>query len=61
MVAIARESINMGDSYGSIIDPLCWDRGSRSKVRTVDDRVMVEYAQLPGPPNFLDHSWATIE
>ena len=56
MVAIARESINMGDSNGSIIDPLCWDRGSRSKVRRVDERVLVEHAQMPGPPDFLDHS-----
>ena len=36
MVAIARESLNVGDGDGSLIDPLCWDRGSRNKVRKVE-------------------------
>ena len=61
MVAIARESLNIGDSNGSVIDPLCWDRGSRSKVRRVDERVLVELAQLPGPPGFLDHEWVSLD
>ena len=61
MVAIARESINISDGAGSTVDPLCWDRGARAKVRRVDDRVLVEYAQLPGPSNFLDHYWVTFD
>ena len=61
MVAIARESLNVGDGDGSIIDPLCWDRGSRTKVRKVDERVVVDLAQLPGPPGFLDHAWVTLD
>ena len=27
MVAIARESLNISENSGSVIDPLCWDRG----------------------------------
>ena len=61
MVAIARESLNIGDGNCSEIGPLCWDRGSRSKVRRVDERVLVELAQLPGPPGFLDHDWVTLD
>ena len=61
MVAIARDSINMSDRDGSIVDPLCWDRGSRAKICRVDDRVFVEYAQLPGPPDFLDHNRVTFD
>ena len=61
MVSIARESLNIGDGKGSTIDPLCWDKGSRPKVRRVDERVLVELAQLPGPPGFLDYDWVTID
>ena len=55
MVAIVRESLNVGEGDGSIFNPLVWDLGSRTKVRRVHDRVVVDLAQLPGPPGFLDH------
>ena len=61
MVAIARESLHAGDGDGSIIDPLCWDRGSRTKVRRIDERVAVDLAQLPCPPGFLDHNLVTLD
>ena len=61
MVAIARESLISGDGDGSIIDPLCWDCGSRTKVRRVDERVVVDLAQLPGPPGFLDQNLVTLD
>ena len=53
LIAIARESLNHSDG-GSAIDPLCWDLGSRTKVRRVDERVVVEFAKMPGP-GFLDN------
>ena len=59
LIATARESLNHSDGGGSAIDPLCWDHGS--KVRRVDERVVVEFAKMPGPPGFLDHFSATID
>ena len=59
LVAIARESLNIGD--GSIVDTLIWDQGSRTKVRRVHDRVVVDLAQLPGPLGFLDHDWVPLD
>ena len=61
MVAIARESLNISENSGSIIDPLCWDRGSRAKVRRIDQRVVVDFAGLPGPTGFLDSNWVTLD
>ena len=61
MVAIARESLNISENSGSVIDPLCWDCGSRTEVRRVDDRVVVDLAELLGPPGFLDSSWVTVD
>ena len=51
MVAISGEPHNFSYSNGSIVNPLCWDSGSRSKVR-VDKRVVVDFAQLPGSFRF---------
>ena len=50
-----------GCNDGSIAVPLVWDRGSKHKVRRVDDRVVVDLAQLPGPPGFLDHYWVSFD
>ena len=61
MVAIANESLNISENSGSVIDPLCWDRGSRTKARKVEDRVVVDLAELPGPHGFLDSSWVTVD
>ena len=44
-----------------MIDPLVWDQGSRTKVRRVDNWVVVDLAQLPGPLGFLDHDWVTLD
>ena len=61
MVAIARESLNIGDGKGSAIDPLCWNRGSRPKVCRVLEMVLCQLSQLPGPPGFLDCDWVTFD
>ena len=53
MVAIARKSLNISKNSGSLTDPLVWDRGTKPKARRIDDRVVVDLAQLPGPPGFL--------
>ena len=50
MVAIARESLNVDHTWGA-----------GAKVRKVGDRVIVELAQLPGPPGFLDFEWITLD
>ena len=61
MVAIAGESLYVGEGDGSIIDPLVWDQGSRTKVRRVPDMVVVDLAQLPGDPGFLDHDLFSLD
>ena len=61
MVAIARESLNISENSGSLTDPLVWDWGTRPKTRRIGDRVVVDLAQLPGPPGFLDHTWVTLD
>ena len=52
MFAIARESLNISENSGSVVDPLCWDCGSRTKARRVENRVVVDLAELPGPMGF---------
>ena len=61
VVAIARESLNISENSGTIADPLVWVWGTRPKARGIDDKVVVDLAQLPGPPGFLDHDWVTLD
>ena len=54
MVAIAREPVNHGDSDGSVVDPLIWNRESKPKARRNDSRLTEDLAGLLGPPGLLD-------
>ena len=46
---------------GTAPDPLVWDQGSRPKVRKLHVRVNVDFASLPGPPEFLHNSWIQVD
>ena len=59
MVAIAGEALNHGD--GSLVDPLVWDKRSKTQVRKIDTRLIHDLACLPGPPGFLDTNWITVD
>ena len=61
MVAISREALHRSSSEGDTLDPLIWDCSYRPKVRRVEDRVIQEFAGLPGPTGFLHSSWVRVD
>ena len=61
MDAISREALNRSSGDGDSIDPMIWDCSSRPKARKLENRVIREFAGLPGPVGFLNSSWVRID
>ena len=60
MIAVARVTVNHDGRGGTAPDPLVWDQGGQRKTRSIDIRVNVDLASLPGPPGFLDGPWLQV-
>ena len=61
VVAISRIEVNHDGFGGTAPDAMVWDRGGIVKTRAPSFRLIVDHATLPGPPNFLDSAWCTLE
>ena len=40
---------------------MVWDIGGVAKSRAASFRLNIDYAALPGPPDFLSSSWCTLD
>ncbi len=61
MVAISRIEVNHDGFGGSAPDAMVWDVGGVAKTRAPSFRLIVDYATLPGLPDFLSSSWCTLD
>ena len=61
MVAISRIEVNHDGFGGSAPDAMVWDVGGVANTRSLTSRLIVDYAALPGPPDFLGNSWRSLD
>ena len=61
MVAISRIEVNHDGFGGTAPVVMVWDKGGIVKTRVPFFRLIVGYATLPGPPNFLGSTWCTLD
>ena len=61
MVAISRIEVNHDGFGGTAPDAMVWDKGGIVKTRAPSFRLIIDHTTLPGPPNFLDSTWCTLE
>ena len=60
MVAISRIEVNHDGFGGTAPDAMVWDKGGVAKTRAPSFRLIVDYATLPGPPNFLSSALGVL-
>ena len=61
MAAISRAALNHDDGGGSGVDAIVWDHASGPNARKVVSRLIEDLAVMPGPPQFLDNTWRTVD
>ena len=61
MVAVSRIEVNYDGFGGTAPDALVWDQGGIVKTRAPSFRLIVDHAALPGPPDFLNSTWCTLD
>ena len=61
MVAISRIEVNHDGFGGTAPDAMVWDKGAVTKTCSPSFRLIIDHAALPGPPNFLDSTWCTLD
>ena len=61
MVATSRSEVSHDGYGGTAPDATVWDRGGIVKPRASSLRLIVDYASLPGPPNFLSSTWYSLD
>ena len=57
---ISRIEVNHDGFGGTAPDAMVWDTGGIVKARAPSFRLIVDYATLPGPPDFLSSTWCTL-
>ena len=60
MVAISRNEVNHDGYGGTAPDAIVWDQGGLVKPRASSLRIILDHANLPGPPGFFDSTWCTL-